>query len=102
MSNTPPSGSPDNLRCANDAPISAGPLFWIGVALLVTNTPFGWLAIVACTSLAVVYTAKVFYTLGAVAYGVSWVMLGVGLLLVGSEGAGKVRRALLRIFKCSR
>jgi hypothetical protein len=49
------------------------------------------------TALAAATTVNALYVLGAAAYGVSWLMLGLGLVLAGPEGYGYVRAYLRRM-----
>ena len=60
--------------------------FRIGIVLLTINQPLGWGAMLLCAVLALKTNRPSFYLLGTVAYALSWVMLGAGLLLTGREG----------------
>jgi hypothetical protein len=60
--------------------------FRLGLVLLTTNQPLGWGALLLCAALAVKTGRKELYYWGIVAYGLSWVMLGVGVVLAGRDG----------------
>jgi hypothetical protein len=61
--------------------------FKMGVCLLLLNIPFGQACIVLAGLLAVKTGHKAFWVGVAVAaYALSWVMLGIGLLLSGKKG----------------
>lgn len=70
--------------------------FWVGIALLASNQPFGWLAIIVCNSMAISRHSAFYSFLGVYLYLFSWVMVGVGLLLSGREGMEYSRRLLKR------
>ena len=79
--------------------------FRIGIVLLTINQPLGWGAMGLCAALAVKTNRTELYLWGIAAYAFSWVILGVGLLLTGSEGIQYIRfwsdriwRSLLRLF----
>ena len=60
--------------------------FKIGIGLLVLNVPFGYGGMAAAAALAVVTEEAWWALVGAGIYGLSWLMLGAGLLLTGAEG----------------
>ena len=74
-----------------------GPRFWVGVALIVGNSPVGWGLMFLFTALAAATAVNALYVVGAAAYGVSWVMLGLGVLLAGPEGFRYARAYLRRL-----
>lgn len=60
--------------------------FAIGCILLVINQPIGWGGMVFFNSIALKYH-NVFYSyIGVGIYGLSWAMLGLGVLLAGPQG----------------
>ena len=62
------------------------PKFWIGIILLIINQPLGWGAVLICNALMIKKQNAIFSFLGIGAYALSWVILGLGLLLAGPEG----------------
>lgn len=79
------------------------PRFWVGVALILGNSPVGWGLMFLFAALAAATAANALYVVGAAAYGASWLMLGLGLFLAGPEGyrysrafVGRLRRRLFR------
>ena len=71
---------------------------WIGIALLVTNQPVGIGAILTGNAIAV-HTHNAFFSyIGFGIYTLSWVMLGLGLLLAGPEGIKYSRRLLKKLW----
>ncbi len=66
----------------------------VGVALLVSNSPFGWGCVAAAGWLATRTGEPRWLAFGAVGYGVSWAMLGLAVVLLGREGVNAVRSRL--------
>lgn len=77
--------------------------FWLGVFFLLVNFPFG----IACGAGAVVPMAKDIWHgqwphmsrelwIALAGYGLSWLMLGAGVLLAGPAGKAYVRKLWLR------
>jgi uncharacterized BrkB/YihY/UPF0761 family membrane protein len=60
-----------------------GPRFTIGILLLLGNVPFGYGALAVCSAIAAAQKSKAWGIAGAVCYVLSWMMLGLGILLVG-------------------
>ncbi|MCP4400803.1 MAG: hypothetical protein GY801_26310 [bacterium] len=58
----------------------------IGGLLLLVNSLFGWGALAFCSLLAIRTEFTLFYLIGLLLYALSWILLGVGLYLTGSEG----------------
>ena len=71
--------------------------FWIGIVLLLTNSAFGWGAIVIFNSMAIIESDETFHFWGICGYVISWGMLGLGLILAGPQGL-KYSRILLKRF----
>ena len=67
--------------------------FKVGVLLLVLNVPFGYGGVAACTAFALArkQSCWCWLLLGGGMYGLSWLMLGVGLLLTGAEGIDYIK-----------
>lgn len=63
----------------------------LGVALLLSNSPFGWGCVAAAGWLATRTSEPRWLALGAVGYAISWGMLGLAVLLLGREGVVAVR-----------
>ena len=59
---------------------------WIGIILLVINQPFGIGSMVICNAIAFHRHNALYTYIGIGAYVLSWVMLGLGILLAGPEG----------------
>ena len=57
--------------------------FRLGIALLVLNYVLGWPFLLIVESLALYFKNPSLGMLGAVGYGISWVFLGIALLLAG-------------------
>ena len=66
-------------------------LFAIGIGLIVVNVPFGWGALTVGAALAVALKQPQWLLWGMIGYGVSWVLLGVGVLITGRTGLAKAR-----------
>ena len=76
--------------------------FNIGLALLILNFPVGYGGLLATGALAA-RTEKPFWLLvGLGFYIVSWIMLGLGVLLAGAEGIKKAKSIWLKIFRKSK
>lgn len=67
--------------------------FKVGVILLIVNVPFGYSGVAACTAMAIAnrHACWCWLLLGGGIYGLSWAMLGIGLLLTGAEGVKYVK-----------
>lgn len=74
-----------------DDPEQHGKLFAIGIGLMLVNVPLGWLGLLAASALAAATGTARWLLVGAVIYGISWVLLGVGFLLAGKAGIHRVR-----------
>lgn len=66
--------------------------------LLLGNSLFGWGALGACSLIAVNTGLSQFHRVGLGLYALSWVMFGLGLYLIGSEGLRHVRKRRKRFF----
>ena len=86
----PPQGS-DSERPGVAEPCSARTRFKLGAALLLANVPFGYGGVIAASALAVMMKRPSWLLVGGVAYALSWLMLGTGLLLTGPEGIKYIR-----------
>jgi hypothetical protein len=76
--------------------------FKIGLTLLILNFPVGYGGLLATGALAA-RTEKSFWLLvGLGCYIVSWIMLGLGILLAGTEGVKTAKNLWLKIFKRSK
>ncbi|MBW2561423.1 MAG: hypothetical protein JRE40_11295, partial [Deltaproteobacteria bacterium] len=60
--------------------------FYIGILLLTTNQPLGWGAMLICNAIAIDRQDIFFTYLGFVFYGLTWGMMGLGVLMAGPEG----------------
>jgi hypothetical protein len=61
-------------------------LFYVGVGLLLVNSPLGYVGL-GVSGLIYVKTGNAFWLkLGGVFYAFTWVMLGLGAFLAGPEG----------------
>jgi hypothetical protein len=64
----------------------------IGVFLLAFNIPFGLTGVGLAATMAAVTGRKAFWSLiGLIVYGLSWAMLGCGVLLAGPQGVQFIR-----------
>jgi len=88
----------------NDAEIIKFSLrFYVGILLLMANQPLGWLALLICNALAIGRHSIFFTYLGFTLYALSWVVLGVGVLLAGPEGVRYSRLLMKRGWRsCTR
>ncbi len=59
--------------------------FHLGLLLLLVNVPFGYGALAFCGAMAVARASHAWALAGGICYGVSWLMLGAGTLLVGLQ-----------------
>ena len=73
--------------------------FWIGVVLLLVNSPIGWGGMLICNTIALNKHDSFYSVLGVIIYIISWVMLGLGFLLAGPEGI-KFYKFLINKIKC--
>ena len=71
--------------------------FKIGVVLLVINVPLGWFFLALGGHLSSKYHNPVYIYLFSGLYGLTWAMLGVGLLLSGLKGMEKAKKKLSRL-----
>lgn len=67
----------------------------VGILLLFTNQLVGWAGVLLCAHLARKTKKNIFYASGTAIYALSWVMLGVGAILVGPEQINMVRNAMV-------
>ena len=67
--------------------ISNKPEMLIGIFLLLINIPFGWIGLVWLAGLAKKTGRKIFYFVGLAIYGLSWVLMALGIFLCGKEFA---------------
>ena len=68
------------------------PRFKIGVVLLVSNIPMGLIGFALTGIMAATTGNKAFWAMiGVIIYGLSWAMLGLGVLLAGPQGVGYVK-----------
>lgn len=63
----------------------------LGVALLLSNSPFGWGCVAGAGWLATRTSEPRWLALGALGYAISWGMLGLAVLLLGRDGVVAVR-----------
>lgn len=61
------------------------PTMLIGIFLLLINIPLGWIGLVWFIGHAKKTGKKVFYFIGLGIYGLSWGLMGLGILLCGKE-----------------
>ena len=54
---------------------------WLGLLLVALNVPVGWGGAAVCVFIAANYDLPSFYSISALTYLSSWLMLGLGLLL---------------------
>ncbi len=73
--------------------------FWVGIVLLTTNQPLGWVGMVTCNAIAVKQNSAFFSFLGFGIYALSWVMLGIGAWMAGPQGVQYARQLMLRLFR---
>ncbi len=71
--------------------------FKLGVLLLVLNIPLGWLFLVLGGHFSSKYHSSTCMYVFSGLYCLTWVMLGVGLLLSGPEGMKMARKKLSRL-----
>ncbi|MBN2283171.1 MAG: hypothetical protein JXO48_04710 [Deltaproteobacteria bacterium] len=76
--------------------------FWVGIILLTTNQPLGWAAMLVCDSFAIQRHSMFPAYLGITLYGISWIMLGIGVLLAGPEGVRYARNFYRRLRKAGK
>ena len=72
--------------------------FKVGMIFLVINTPIGIGSLVAATVLYINTGYILWIKIGGIVYGVSWIMLGLGVIFAGPEGTRKVKRELKMFF----
>ena len=72
--------------------------FRIGITLLLINYPVGWGGVSLCSTLAILNDNAKLHFVGIGIYTLSWLMLGLGLLLAGPEGI-QYSRILLKRFR---
>lgn len=60
--------------------------FWTGVVFLLINPVIGWGGLSICTLLGKKTGKKFYYKIGLGIYGLSWLILGLGIVLAGREG----------------
>ena len=72
---------------------------WIGIILILANQPFGAGALLICNAIAIQKHNVFFSLLGLGVYGLSWGMLGLGLLLAGPEGIRYTRNLLRKLWR---
>ncbi len=72
--------------------------FKIGIFLLVVNIPLGWMGIVVGSYLSAHFKNPRFHILSGILYGLTWVMLGVGIILAGPKGI-EIAKKKLRFWK---
>jgi len=70
----------------NERPQKFSLRFWIGIILLTTNQPLGWVALLVCSALAIDEHSEFIFFFGIALYALTWGMLGLGALLAGPEG----------------
>ncbi len=61
------------------------PLAFTGLLLVVLNVPVGWGGAAICACMGARSTSRFWYMAAGVIYVLSWVMLGLGLLLAGPQ-----------------
>ncbi len=67
-----------------------------GVIFLVLNYLLGWPTLLAIESAAAVSQSKSLALLGAVVYGLSWILLGLGLWLAGPQSVAWTKSIVQR------
>jgi hypothetical protein len=76
--------------------ITYTPRFVIGMILLLTNQLFAWGGIILTAYWVRKTKKKLLLALGPVIYAFSWVMLFLGTVLAGPEGAALVKQLFIR------
>ena len=74
----------------------------MGLFLVASNVPFGWGGAVVCVFLAVKLDRPFFYQLAAACYALSWLMLGVGVMLAGRGTVKACREQFPRAWRAYR
>ena len=69
----------------------SGLQFKTGVVLLVINVPFGYGGMAITAAIAAAKKQPGWLIAGGVIYGLSWLMLGLGILMAGPEGIKYVK-----------
>ncbi len=62
-----------------------GPRFTTGLFLLLGNFPFGYGGLALCGAIAAARKSNAWAIAGGACYVISWMMLGLGILLVGPD-----------------
>jgi hypothetical protein len=86
---TPEHASPEE----SPAKLKWTPKLKIGIFLLVANLPMGLIGFGVAGTMAALTGRKAFWgMIGVIIYGLSWAMLGIGVLLAGPQGVQYVRQ----------
>ena len=88
-------------RTNETKPVTFSPRFFTGILLLTVNQPLGWAALLICNAVALARESPFFTCLGFALYALTWVMMGLGLLLAGPEGLRYSRLLLTRAWRRS-
>ena len=59
--------------------------FWIGVIFLVTNIPLGYAFLGLAALLTSITGNKNWAIIGTIGYGITWIMLGLSVVLLGKD-----------------
>lgn len=69
--------------------------FLAGVILIVVSSAIGWVSLAAGGALAPLY-GRIALKIGGAIYALSWVLLGIGVLLSGKDGITYAKRLIRR------
>lgn len=76
--------------------------FFIGVKIIVVSFILGWPVLFLTAALTVVF-GRFWAVLGGIVYAISWIMLGIGILLAGVEGVKFAKEWVRKKYKrCGR
>ena len=72
--------------------------FWIGILLLVTNQPIGWVAMLVCNAIALKQQSVIFTYIGLGIYAFTWLLLLLGAWMAGPQGVVYAKQLVRRLF----
>ncbi len=85
------------LRILKPPPLGTLPLHSrIGILLLVTNIPFGYLMLLVGSTIAAITSESRWLLIGTAGYALSWLMLGLGTLMAGPALTIRLKRTVKR------
>ena len=85
------------MRILKPPPLGTLPLHSrIGLLLLVANIPFGYLMLLAGTAIATFTAESRWLLIGTAGYALSWLMLGLGVLMAGPALTIRLKRTVKR------